>query len=108
MLSTLLRPAQSFVAQQSFHCSRIVPRPNRRGSTSALSFGTTTLRGGAAATGASYSTTTSLAMADSNSKPFAVVVTAEIQADRIDEFLEMIQFNAENSRKEPGCIRFGG
>lgn len=107
MLSTLafLRPARSFVAEHSFRSSRIIPRHNRRGATTALSFVTITLRGGSAGGGDPYSTTTSLAMADS--KPFAVVVTAEIQADRMDEFLDMIQFNAENSRKEPGCVRFG-
>lgn len=42
-----------------------------------------------------------------SSKPFAVVVQAEVKPDRMDEFLEMIKNNAENSRKEPGCIRFG-
>jgi quinol monooxygenase YgiN len=41
------------------------------------------------------------------SKPFAVVVQAEILCDRMDEFLTLIQTNAENTRKEPGCIRFG-
>ncbi|CAB9509391.1 (4S)-4-hydroxy-5-phosphonooxypentane-2,3-dione isomerase [Seminavis robusta] len=38
--------------------------------------------------------------------PFAVVVEAEVDPDRMAEFLEMIKTNAENSRKEPGCIRF--
>jgi hypothetical protein len=33
---------------------------------------------------------------------------AEIQPDRMVEFLKMIQTNAEQTRKEPGCIRFGG
>jgi quinol monooxygenase YgiN len=41
------------------------------------------------------------------SKPFAVIVEAEIQAERMDEFLKMIEHNAVNSRKEPGCKRFG-
>ena len=40
------------------------------------------------------------------SKPFAVVVEAEIKEDRMEEFLKLIQTNAENTRKEPGCIRF--
>lgn len=108
MLSALalLTPARSFVVQQAFATSRHLS-PRRRGVRSALSLATTTtLRGG----GAPYSTTTSLSMASgggSDSKPFAVVVTAEIQPDRMEEFLEMIQFNAENSRQEPGCIRFG-
>ena len=41
------------------------------------------------------------------SKPFAVIVEAEIQPERMDEFLKMIENNAVNSRKEPGCLRFG-
>jgi hypothetical protein len=41
------------------------------------------------------------------SKPFSVIVEAEIQPDRMDEFLKMIEHNAINSRKEPGCLRFG-
>ena len=41
------------------------------------------------------------------SKPFAVIVEAEIQPERMDEFLKMIENNAINSRKEPGCLRFG-
>ena len=42
-----------------------------------------------------------------SSKPFSVVVQAEISEDRMEEFLGMIKNNAESSRKEPGCIRFG-
>jgi (4S)-4-hydroxy-5-phosphonooxypentane-2,3-dione isomerase len=38
--------------------------------------------------------------------PFVVIVEAEINPDRLDEFLPMIQTNAENSRKEPACMRF--
>ena len=53
--------------------------------------------------GGSSSSSSSLNM----SKPFAVVVQAEIKPDRMDEFLKMIKNNAEESRKEPGCIRFG-
>jgi len=41
-----------------------------------------------------------------SAKPFAVVVEAEIKEDRMDEFLELIKKNAEETRKEPGCIRF--
>ena len=41
------------------------------------------------------------------SKPFSVIVEAEIKPDRMDDFMSMIKTNAENSRKEPGCIRFG-
>ena len=40
-------------------------------------------------------------------KPFAVVVNAEIKEDRIDEFMKLIETNAQETRKEPGCIRFG-
>uniref|UniRef100_A0A7S3DVV9 ABM domain-containing protein n=1 Tax=Entomoneis paludosa TaxID=265537 RepID=A0A7S3DVV9_9STRA len=39
-------------------------------------------------------------------KPFAVIVQATIEPDRMAEFLEMIQTNAEATRKEPGCLRF--
>lgn len=41
-----------------------------------------------------------------SSKPFAVVVQATIEPDRMAEFLELIQKNAEATRKESGCIRF--
>lgn len=39
-------------------------------------------------------------------KPFAVVVQATIQPDRMAEFMKLIQTNAEETRKEPGCLRF--
>jgi antibiotic biosynthesis monooxygenase (ABM) superfamily enzyme len=42
-----------------------------------------------------------------NAKPFAVVVNAEIQPDRMDEFMKLIEENAISTRKEPGCLRFG-
>ena len=48
-----------------------------------------------------------MASTELKSKPFAVIVEAEIQSDRMEEFLSLIQINAENTRKEPGCIRFG-
>lgn len=38
--------------------------------------------------------------------PFGIVVQAEIHPDRMGEFMQMIENNAVNSRKEPGCIRF--
>jgi hypothetical protein len=47
------------------------------------------------------------AMSLNASKPFAVLVQAEIQADRMDEFVKLIEENAINTRKEPGCLRFG-
>lgn len=43
----------------------------------------------------------------SSNKPFAVIVEAEILPERMDEFLKLIKTNAENTRKEPGCLRFG-
>lgn len=39
-------------------------------------------------------------------KPFAVVVQATIEPDRMADFLALIKTNAEETRKEPGCIRF--
>ena len=94
LMLSLVRPARSFVAHSVSSRRATVPF-------------IATIRGGGGGGGPSsspYSTTTSTAMA---AKPFAVVVQAEIQPDRMDEFLEMIAYNAENSRKEPGCIRFG-
>jgi quinol monooxygenase YgiN len=40
------------------------------------------------------------------SKPFAVIVQAEIQPDRLEEFLSLIETNAVETRKEPKCLRF--
>jgi len=40
------------------------------------------------------------------SKPFAIVVDAEIKPDRMDEFLDIIEKDAVGSRAEPGCLRF--
>ena len=40
-------------------------------------------------------------------KPISIIVEADIKPERKDEFLELIQKNAEGSRKEPGCQRFG-
>ena len=42
-----------------------------------------------------------------NAKPFAVIVQAEIQPDRLEEFIQLIEENAVQSRQEPGCLRFG-
>ena len=39
-------------------------------------------------------------------RPFAVVVQADIDPDRMHEFLSLIQTNAVETRKEPGCLRF--
>jgi len=47
---------------------------------------------------------TALAM---SGKPISIIVEADIKPERLDEFLELIQKNAEGSRKEPGCQRFG-
>ncbi|GKY97206.1 hypothetical protein MPSEU_000679000 [Mayamaea pseudoterrestris] len=39
-------------------------------------------------------------------KPFGVVVHAEIDPNRMAEFVTLMENNAEQSRKEPECIRF--
>ena len=39
-------------------------------------------------------------------KSFAVIVQATIVPDRMAEFLKLIKTNAEETRKEPGCLRF--
>lgn len=54
-------------------------------------------------------TAASAAMTSSSlkAKPFAVIVQAEVKMERMDEFLTMIAFNAAETRKEPGCLRFG-
>ena len=39
-------------------------------------------------------------------KPFAVIVQAEIRPDRMEEFMQLIETNAVETRKEPGCLRF--
>lgn len=41
------------------------------------------------------------------STPTAIVVNAEIEPDRMGEFIKLIEENAIASRKEPGCLRFG-
>jgi len=41
-----------------------------------------------------------------SSKPFSIIVEAEIREEQMDNFLLMIKNNAEKSREEPGCIRF--
>lgn len=47
------------------------------------------------------SSTTELA-----SKPFGVIVDAEIKPDRMEEFLKIIEEDAVGSRAEEGCLRF--
>jgi len=55
----------------------------------------------------SRATSTALqAKGGADGTPFAVIVKAEIEPDRMAEFMEMIEFNAKETRKEPGCIRF--
>ena len=85
MLSLLARLASSFVSRHAF--TAFTFQGSRSGSVAAT-----------------YSSTTAMS---ATSKPFAVVVQAEIKPERMDEFLDMIKNNAENSRKEPGCVRFG-
>mmetsp|Transcript_18634 Transcript_18634/g.17943 ORF Transcript_18634/g.17943 Transcript_18634/m.17943 type:complete len:140 (-) Transcript_18634:277-696(-) len=43
---------------------------------------------------------------NSTENPVCVVVEAEIQPDRMDEFLDLIKKDAEGSREEEGCQRF--
>lgn len=38
--------------------------------------------------------------------PIAVVVNVEINPDRMDEFIKLIEEDAVGSRAEPGCLRF--
>lgn len=40
------------------------------------------------------------------SAPIAVVVNVEVKEDRVEEFLQVMEFDAEESRKEEGCLRF--
>jgi len=41
------------------------------------------------------------------SKPFAIMVEAEIKPNRMEEFLDVMERDAVGSREEPGCLRFG-
>ena len=38
--------------------------------------------------------------------PIVIVVTVEIEEDRVDEFLKVMEQDAKESRKEEGCLRF--
>jgi autoinducer 2-degrading protein len=35
-----------------------------------------------------------------------IVVRLEVKPDRVDDFLKLVSFNASESRKEPGNLRF--
>lgn len=37
---------------------------------------------------------------------FFVCVRLEVAPERLERFTELVAFNAANSRKEPGCVRF--
>ena len=37
---------------------------------------------------------------------YFVCVRLEVAPDRLERFAELVKFNAANSRKEPGCLRF--
>ena len=37
---------------------------------------------------------------------FFVCVRLEVAPERLDRFTDLVRFNAANSRKEPGCVRF--
>jgi (4S)-4-hydroxy-5-phosphonooxypentane-2,3-dione isomerase len=41
-----------------------------------------------------------------DTRPFGIMVQAEIEPDRMGEFMELIEQNAIKSRQEPGCVRF--
>jgi len=41
-----------------------------------------------------------------SSGEIAIVVDAEIEPDRVEEFLKVIEEDTLGSRKEPGCLRF--
>jgi (4S)-4-hydroxy-5-phosphonooxypentane-2,3-dione isomerase len=64
------------------------------------------LNGGAIATMSASSTTVTTALSAAANKPFAVIVKAKIDPNRIDEFLTLMETNAQASRQEPGCLRF--
>ena len=40
------------------------------------------------------------------SRPISLFVTVRVKEDRLDEFLPVIEHDAVESRKEPGCMRF--
>ena len=52
------------------------------------------------------SSLTSTTAMSATEKAFCVIVEAEIEPDRMAEFLKMIETNAIETRKEPGCLRF--
>ena len=60
----------------------------------------------AAGSGTSGSSISASPSSSTEEKPFAVVVQAVIQPDRIDEFLKVIEADAVESRKEQGCLCF--
>lgn len=41
-----------------------------------------------------------------SSHPFGLIVHCEVQEHHLEAFLQEVCNNAENSRKEPGCLRF--
>ena len=43
---------------------------------------------------------------DEKERNFCVIVKATVEPSRMAEFLTMIETNARETRKEPGCIRF--
>lgn len=46
-------------------------------------------------------------MSSLKAAPVSIVVECEIKADRMDDFLDVIEKDAVGSRLEPGCLRFG-
>lgn len=45
-------------------------------------------------------------MASNASEPLCLVVSVEISPERVDAFLAVMKVDAEESRKEEGCLRF--
>jgi (4S)-4-hydroxy-5-phosphonooxypentane-2,3-dione isomerase len=67
------------------------------------SFGKHDPRRPATTTTTATATTTTTRLWD---RPFGIMVQAEIEPDRLGEFMTMIEQNAVKSRQEPGCMRF--
>ena len=39
-------------------------------------------------------------------EPLSIVVKVEIEPTRLEEFIKVMKYDAVESRKEPGCLRF--
>jgi autoinducer 2-degrading protein len=54
----------------------------------------------------SMATLSAVGAAAASARPFAVVVSVEIARAHLDEFKRVMEHDAVESRKEPGCLRF--